>query len=43
MLKEGELICITCERDTAEIEINAKECQKIKVIGLSVEHLDEKQ
>ncbi len=43
MLKEGEVICLTCQRDTAEIEINAKECQKIKVIGLSVEHLDEKQ
>ncbi len=38
ILKEGEVICLTCQRDTAEIEINAKECLKIKVIGLSVKY-----
>ena len=43
MLKEREVIYLTCQRDTAEIDINTNECQKVKVIGLSVEHLDEKQ
>lgn len=40
LLKEGNVVCLKCIRDVAEIDVNSDDLQINKVIVLDVERLD---